>query len=114
MLFRSSVLLADLVSLKAANLKFARGVTLQRLVKLGLNGQSVIDILKLSQILPPVADLILFAIRGVFDLEESETFKEFEGLPPELVDKFRARFPQTGTGLEGSVTHFVREAKTLR
>ena len=54
-----------------------------------------------------------FAIRGVFDLEESETFKEFEGLSPELVESFKQRFPQTGTGLEGSVTHFVREAKKL-
>jgi len=84
-----------------------------RLQRLGLNDTSANDLLKLSQVLPPVADLILFAIRGVFDLEESETFKEFEGLSPELVESFKRQFPQTGTGLEGSVTHFVREAKKL-
>ena len=68
---------------------------------------------KLTFRIPPIQDMILFAIRGVFDVEESRAFGEFEGLPPELERAFIEAFDIEGGDFSRQVEVFATEAQKL-
>ena len=63
--------------------------------------------------IPPIQDMILFAIRGVFDVEESRAFGEFEGLPSELEQQFITNFGIEGGDFSRQVQVFATEAQKL-
>ena len=80
------------------------------------NGLSDADIgiaTQLASRLPPIQDQILFAIRGVFDVEESRKFGEFEGLPSSLESEFITKFGIEGGDFSKQVEVFANEAGKL-
>lgn len=68
---------------------------------------------RLSRRIPPIADLILFSVRGVFDVEESRRFGEFEGLPPALEAQFIEAFGIEGGDFSRQVQVFADAASKL-
>lgn len=68
---------------------------------------------KLTFRIPPIQDMILFAIRGVFDVEESRAFGEFEGLPSALEAEFIRQFDIEGGDFSRQVEVFATEAQKL-
>ena len=84
--------------------------------QLHVNGLSDDDIgiaTRLASRLPPIQDQILFAIRGVFDIEESRKFGEFEGLPSSIEASFVSDFGIEGGDFSRQVEVFAREAGKL-
>lgn len=84
--------------------------------KLGQLGWSDDDQALLKRLtfrIPPIQDMILFAIRGVFDVEESRAFGEFEGLPSELEQRFIESFDIEGGDFSRQVEVFATEAQKL-
>lgn len=67
----------------------------------------------LSARIPPIQDLILFAVRGVFDIEESRRFGEFEGLPATLEERFIGEFGIEGGDFSRQVEVFSQQAQRL-
>lgn len=68
---------------------------------------------RLSRRIPPIQDLILFAVRGVFDVEESRRFGEFEGLPPDIERGFIEAFDIEGGDFSKQVEVFADAAGKL-
>ncbi len=84
--------------------------------KLQANGLSNDDIELIRSIalrLPPIQDLILFSVRGVFDVEESRRFGEFEGLPADYEEAFIEQFGQGGGDFSTQVGEFGKVAQQL-
>lgn len=85
-------------------------------IRLRSNGLSELDIpvaKALSRRLAPIADLILFSVRGVFDVEESRAFGEFEGLPAELEASFIENLGIEGGDFTTQVRVFAEQAAKL-
>jgi hypothetical protein len=95
---------------------YRRGFIDEEKLEYGLrkNGLSSDDIdlaRSISFRLPPIQDLILFSVRGVFDVEESKRFQEFEGLPPEYEEAFIDAFGQGGGDFSSQVAEFGKVAE---
>ncbi len=84
-----------------------------RLGQSGWDNPEVALIKQLAFRLPPIQDMILFAIRGVFDIEESREFGEFEGLPSSTEQAFIDRFGIEGGNFQRQVEVFVEQATKL-
>ena len=85
-------------------------------IRLRANGLSSEDgalAKRLSRRIPPIQDLILFAVRGVFDVEESRRFGEFEGLPPAIENQFISAFDIEGGDFSRQVQVFADAATKL-
>ncbi len=85
----------------------------QKLTSLGWADDDQALLRKLTFRIPPIQDMILFAIRGVFDVEESRAFGEFEGLPGELEQQFIQNLGIEGGDFSRQVQVFADEAKKL-
>jgi len=84
-----------------------------KLTSLGWSEDDQALLRKLTFRIPPIQDMILFAIRGVFDVEESRAFGEFEGLPSELERAFIETFDIEGGDFSRQVEVFATEAQKL-
>ena len=82
----------------------------ERLQESGLSPQDIEFALILSDRIPPIQDQILFAVRGVFDVEESRRFGEFEGLPADIEQRFIDRFGIEGGDFSRQVEVFAEQA----
>ena len=82
-----------------------------RLGKLGIRSEDIPWSLMLSFAIPGIQDIILFAVREVFDVETAEKFGQFEGVSPEAMQTFKTAFGQFGQGFEGSIKAFEEYAK---
>lgn len=79
----------------------------------GVSGFSIGLIKQLSNAIPPIQDQILFSVRGVFDVAESEAFGEFEGLPADIKQEFVDAFDIGGGSFEDQVRVFADEAAKI-
>ena len=79
----------------------------------GLSDDDINLIRSISFRLPPIQDLILFSVRGVFDIEESRRFGEFEGLPDNYLEAFIEKFGQGGGDFSAQVSEFGKVAEQL-
>lgn len=84
-----------------------------KMVDLGITTSDQALFKRLTFRIPPIQDMILFAIRGVFDVEESRAFGEFEGLPKELEEEFIRQFDIEGGDFSRQVEVFATEAQKL-
>lgn len=84
-----------------------------RLLSNGLSNDDIPIAKALSERIPPMQDQILFAVRGVYDVEESRAFGEFEGLPPELESAFTSEFGIEGGDFSSQVQVFADQAGKL-
>ncbi|MAH47285.1 hypothetical protein CMI37_15780 [Candidatus Pacearchaeota archaeon] len=82
-----------------------------RLEALGYYGQNQDHLKTLAFAIPGPQDLILFSVREVFDIETSERFGQFEGVPPEVMSRFRSTVSEFGEGQQGGVQAFIEYAK---
>lgn len=83
----------------------------QRLRGLGFADETHADLRTLAFAVPPVQDLVLFAVREVFQLERAAELGQLEGLPPDVLQAYQEKFGQFGAGVEGSIRAFAEFTK---
>ena len=82
-----------------------------RLGKLGVQTNDIALLQMLSFAIPGIQDIILFAVREVFDVETADRFGQLEGLDEKTKAEFKSFFGRFGSGQEGSVKAFEEYAK---
>lgn len=85
----------------------------QRLDALGFqrNDQPILE--QISEVIPPIQDLILFSVREVFNVQSAVEFGQFEGIPDDVRQRFVDRFGGVGADFEDVINTTIAEASKL-
>lgn len=102
--------LNELISLWRRNL-ITEEVFDFRIAKLGWIDEQIKEFKLLAFQIPPLQDLITFAVREAFELEVADRFGQLEGLPDDIRQAFEDNLAQFGSGVSGSVGAFAEFAK---
>lgn len=81
------------------------------LAQIGFRGEKGEQLKELAFALPPVQDLVLFAVREVFQLERAAELGQLEGLPPDILQAYQDKFGGFGSDVEGSIRAFSEFTK---
>ncbi len=102
--------LGEIVTLWRRN-KFDDTEFQKRLDAVGFRREDVQHIETLAFAIPGIQDIILFAVREVFDFDTANRFGAFEGLSPESLSHVQETFGQFGAGIEGGIKAFEEFAR---
>jgi len=82
----------------------------KRLGFLGYQEAQIVEFKTLAFQIPPLQDLILFAVREAFELEVADRFGQLEGLPDDIRQAFTDNLASFGAGVSGSIGAFAEFA----
>lgn len=83
----------------------------RRLGDLGFQKEAREGLETLAFAIPPIQDIILFAVREVWDIETASKLGQYEGISNESMQRFQSTFGAFGRGFEGSIKAFEEYAR---